>query len=462
MRWMPPAHGIGFDPAEIRTLALQPRLDFRVMAFSVAICLFTTVLCALAPAWRSRSDINIVLKTGMSDGRNRLFQSVLCGLQIALCTTLLISAGLIIRSLSNLRASDAGFNRDHVAVFSIDPHVRGYDGFRTWSLEQRLLNSVRNLSEVEGVALADRALMRGIGLGISVTLPGRRGDGIINTSTNSVSAGYFGVMGIRILSGRDFNASDLGDEDKLRNVIVNEAFVRKFLGTRNPLGQQFATGQRFVKPEYEVIGVVNDTKYRSLREVPPPIFYYDGFGPKAYPDTFILHVRTRGDPHAIIPPVRELLRSIDPEVPLFQAATLSEEVDHSLWQERLLVVLTSFFGVFAISLSVIGLYGILAYFVARRQREIGLRLALGANSRHVIRLVLLQVVPTLTSGTLAGTALSWIAGKWARSLLYGVQAFDPSSASIAIGVLIAIGMCGAATPAFRAIRVDPSSMLRQD
>jgi len=463
MRWMPPAHGMGFDPAEIRTLALNLSLDFRVAAFSLAVCVLTAVFCGVAPAWRSsRLDITMALKSTIGDRRNRLFQSMLSGFQVALCTTLLISAGLIIRSLSNLRTSDAGFDRDHVTVFSIDPYVRGYDSQTNWSFQQRLMNGVTNLTGVESAALADRGLMRGIGLGNSVVFPGQRGEGIINTSVNSVSPDYFAVMGIHVLAGRNFGPSDMAEEGTVAKVIVNEAFVRRFLNGRDPLGKEFGTGQRFVKPEYEIIGVVNDTKYRSLREVPPPIFYYDGFGPKAYPDRFILHVRSHGDPNDVIEPVRQLLRSIDPELPLFQVSTLSEEVDQSLWQEHLLAVLTSCFGAFALSLSAIGLYGILAYFVARRQREIGLRMALGANSRDVIWLVVRRVIPILGMGVLAGAALSSLATAWVRSFLYDVQPFDLVANIAAILLLVVIGIGGAAVPAFRAMRLDPSSTLRQE
>ena len=269
MRWMPPARGIGFDPDEIRTLALHVHLDFSVVVFSIALCSLTTVLCALAPAWRSsHSDINMALKSAMSDQRNRLFQEVLCGFQIALCTTLLQGAGLIIRSLSNLRATNAGFDQEHVTIFSVDPYVRGYDGQKTWSLQQRLIDGVRTLPGVEGAALAARALMRGIGLGTSVVSPGQAGDGIINTSTNMVSPEYFGVMGIHFLAGRNFRPSDTAEEDQVNKAIVNDAFIRKFLKGRNPLGQEFGTGKHFTKSQYEIIGVVNDTKYRSLRESP--------------------------------------------------------------------------------------------------------------------------------------------------------------------------------------------------
>jgi ABC-type antimicrobial peptide transport system permease subunit len=211
-----------------------------------------------------------------------------------------------------------------------------------------------------------------------------------------------------------------------------------------------------------VIGIVSDTSYRSLREVPPPIFYLDPFGPDAYPDTFSLHVRTHGDPRSAIRPLRDLLHSIDPELPFFQVATLSEEVERSLWQERFLVALSSSFGIFALMLSSIGLYGILAFFVTGRRREIGLRLALGADRGHVIRLVAGRVVPLLVLGVLAGAGLAMLAGRWVGSLLYGVEPFDPWSASASLLLLVAIGIAAAAVPTIRALRVDPAATLRAD
>ena len=460
-RMMPPAHGIGFDPGEIRTLAIRPSLDLRVAGFCLALCLLTAVICALAPAWSSvRADVNTALKSALSDRKNRFFQSVLCGFQVALCTTLLISAGSIVRSLANLRAVDSGFDRDHVTVFSIDPHIRGYDSQRNWSLQRRLLNGVRNLPGAEGAALADRALMRGIGLGVSVVFPGDTG-GVINCSFNSVSPEYFNVLKIRLLAGRTFTQFDSA-ESKLTHVIVNEAFVRKFLPGRQALAATFATGQKFVEPKYEIVGVVSDTRYRSLRETPPPILYTDAFGPTAYPDTFILHVRSQGDPHAIIQPVRHLLQSIDPALPLYQVATLSEEVNHSLWQERLLSTLTSCFAAFALALSAIGLYGILAYYVTRRNREVGLRMALGASSQQVVWLVIQRIVPILAIGVIAGAALSRLITVSAQSLLFGVQLVDPLANIAAALLLVAIGVGAAVAPTLRALRIDPAATLRQE
>jgi predicted permease len=461
MHWMPPSHGIGLDPGEIRALALHFSLDFRVAAFSFSVCLLTALLCALAPAWKlSRSDVHTALKGVISDRRYTLFQSVLCGFQVALCTTLVPSTGLVVRTLENLRTSNTGFDRDHVVEFSVDARLRSDDPVKTWLLQQQLLTGVRNVPGVKGAAIAYRGLMRGIGLGISAVFPGQNGGGIINTSLNLVTPEYFDVMGIRLLMGRQFGPSDGVGQNQVDRVIVNEAFVRKFLNGQQPIGAKFGTGQRFVKPEYEIIGVVSDTKYRSLREVPPPIVYTDQFGPKAYWDTFILHVRTHGDPHSVIAPVRSVLRSIDPEMPLYQVATLSEEIDRSLWQERLLAALTSCFGVFALSLSAIGLYGLLAYFVVRREKEIGVRMALGANVRDIACLVSYRMVPILAAGIATGAALSWFVSTWARTVLYGVHPFDAVTYVAAIFLLLGIGIGGAAGPVFRAVRVDPTAILR--
>ena len=182
----------------------------------------------------------------------------------------------MVRSLSNLRSSDAGFEAGHVAIFSIDTHVRGYDDRQAWVFRNRLLNAAKRLPGVEGAAIAGRALMRGIGWGNSVVMPGERGDGILNTSANSVTPDYFDVMHIRRMAGRGFTEADIPQTGKLTKAIVNEAFALKFLDGRNPIGAQFGTGHGIVPPGFEIIGVVGDTKYRSLREIPPPIFYtYD-------------------------------------------------------------------------------------------------------------------------------------------------------------------------------------------
>ncbi|HEY6344258.1 MAG TPA: ADOP family duplicated permease, partial [Bryobacteraceae bacterium] len=462
IRWLPPVRGLGNDPAELRPWSLDLHPDLTVIAFSIGICALAAALSAIAPALRAaRHDLSLALKTAISDRRHQRFQSVLCAIQVALCTVVLIFAGLMGRTLSKLRSLNPGFDSDRVAIFALDAHVRGYDGPQTWAFQQRLLEGARNLPGVDAAAIASRALMRGIGLGSSVVFPGRRGDGIINTSMNFVTPGYFETMGIRFLAGRELEEGDR-EEGQVTGVVVNQAFAHKFFEDQNPLGREFATGKEFLKPAFRIVGVVNDTKYRSLREIPPPIFYQYNLGPKQFPDTFILHVRTHGDPRAIMGPVRTLVQSIDPAMPLYQVATVAEEVDRSLWQERTLAVLGATFGVFGAALSGVGIYGILAHFVAGRRREIGLRMALGAPRARVIWLVSKRVAAPVCGGIIAGALIAAAAGTWVRSLLYGVEPIDPRSSGIMLILLFATAIAAAATPALRALRVDPASTLRQE
>jgi predicted permease len=463
-RLLPPARGIGNDPGELRTLTIDLRPDFRVVVFSIGICALAAILSALAPAWRtSRFDLSTALKTSISELHHARFQAWLCALQIALCTVLLAGAGLMAQTLSNLRNLKIGFDASHVSIFSMDPHVRGYDGEQAWLFERRLLDAVRTLPGVEAAGISNRALMRGIGLVTWIVFPGQHGDGLPNTSTMSVSPDYFRVMGMHLIAGRELKEGDLEEDGKTSHVVVNEAFVRKFLsGQDDPLGKQFSIGKEYSKPGYEIVGVVNDVNYRSLREVPPPVMYSFGFGPKKYPDTFVLHVRSRGNPREMMQRVRAQVKSSDPQMPVYEIATLTDNIDRSLWQERLLVTLASSFAVFAMALAAIGLYGNLAHFVAGRRREIGLRVALGAAPRRVIWLVVQRVVPAIAGGILAGTALSWISGKWLASLLYGVKPFDPKSMITALALLLVAEIVAAAIPVIRAIRLDPASTLRQE
>ncbi|HEY1759836.1 MAG TPA: ABC transporter permease [Bryobacteraceae bacterium] len=464
IRLLPPARGIGNDPAELRTLTIDFRPDFRVLVFSIGICALVAILSALVPAWRtSRYDLSTALKSSMSDPRHARFQAWLCALQVALCTVLLSGAGLMARTLENLRNLKTGFDPSHVSIFSMDPHSRGYDGQQAWLFERRLLDAVRALPGVDAAAISNRALMRGIGLVSWIVFPGQHGDGLPNTSAMSVSPDYFRVMGMHLIAGRQLKEGDLEEDGKTSRVVVNEAFVRKFFPAQDdPLGKQFSMGKEYAKPGYEIVGVVNDTNYRSLREVPPPVMYSYGLGPKKYPDTFVLHVRSRGNPREMIQRVQALVKSSDPQMPVYEVAALTDDIDRSLWQERLLVALASGFGAFAIALAAIGLYGILAHFVAGRRREIGLRIALGAEPGRVVWLVVQRIVPAVAGGIISGAAFSWISGRWLTSLLYRVQPFDLTSMIATLALLLAAGIAAAAIPVIRVIRLDPASTLRQE
>ena len=460
-RWLPPARGIGYDPAELRIRALDLSPDLGVLVFSIGVCALVAVLSALAPVWRlSQRNLWTALKTGIAEGRHRRFQSALCSMQIALCIVLLVFAGWMVRSLTVLRATDTGVDASAISIFSLDPANARYNKETIVSYKRRLIDAVKALPDVENAAIAERALMRGIGFGGFAIFPDRPPEGRLNTSFNVVSPEYFDTMGMHFSAGGGFDASTL--QRKPAPAVINQEFARRFFPNRDPIGQVFAIGRKWVAPKFQITGVVNDTKYRSLREVPPPIYYVAEFGSLEETDTFILHVRARGNPRAVISDVRKLAASIDPRVSLYETTTLTEEIDRSLWQERMLVAMAGAFGVFAMVLTAIGLYGVLAYFVTVRRREIGLRMALGATPAKVGRFVARPLAATVGIGLVLGGALAFAASRWAQSLFYGIGPFDGLSIGLALGLVAVVTCVASAPPCWRAIRLDPAQLLREE
>jgi ABC-type antimicrobial peptide transport system permease subunit len=242
-----------------------------------------------------------------------------------------------------------------------------------------------------------------------------------------------------------------------RPVVVNEEFARRSFGKRDAVGSRIGRdGAR------EIIGVVNDSYYRSLRESPPPIVYVSDFGPDTYPRPFVLYVRTRYPPGGMVEPIRSVLQSVDPNTPIHEAATMSMEIERSLWRERLVASLGGWFGAFALLLSSTGLYGALAYYVAQRRQELGVRLALGARTIHVVETVLKRIAPAVIGGLAGGLAVYFVIGRWIRTLFFGVRLADPIFLAAALTLLIATAVGAAGIPIYRALRLDPASVLRQE
>ena len=460
--WLPPAGGI-LNPTEIRVRTLSLQLDTRVLAFGFGICVLVAVLAGIAPVWRSsRQDLWSALKIGMGDRRHQRFQSALCALQVGLCTVLLVCAALAIRSLSTLRKADVGFDGNHIATFGVDV-LRGRPGYtkeQAESLQRRLIDGAAALPGVANAAVASFPLMRGIGRGAFAVFPDRPPEGRLNTSTNTVSAEYFATMGMRFVEGQGFDRE--AAKLSLTPVVVNQAFAVHFFPGQNPIGKVFGVGRKWVAPQLQIIGVVNDTKYRSLREAPPPIYYTPDFGPKPEYSTFVLHVRTRGNPESVISAVRKLLASIDPRMPFYEVSTLAEDIDRSLWQDRMLSALGTTFSMFSAVLALAGLYGMLAYFVTAGRREFGLRLALGATPLDVGRLVAKHLIPAIAPGLVAGAVLSAAAGFWIRSFLYEIRPYDWQAIAFALRLISLVALLAGAIPAWRAAQTDPASSLREE
>jgi hypothetical protein len=283
----------------------------------------------------------------------------------------------------------------------------------------------------------------------------------LNSSVNTVTPGYFDAMGMHIVAGRDFTWSD-DNRQKPRKVIVNQVFARRFFPGRTAVGRLFGIegSDGLAGADDEIIGVASDAKYRSLREEIPPTVY--NMAVNGFDSTFVLHLRTRGQPASLIAPVRDALRSLDPDLPFVEVKTLREEVDISLWQERLLAELSAIFGCFAALLAGIGLYGALDFAVKSRTREIGIRVALGAAPLRVVLLLSAQTLSLVAAGIGSGVVIYAASARWMSQVLYGLAPSDPMAIGSALLFTAVIAFLATVSPIWRAVRVDPASALRHE
>src|SRR5215475_1757276 len=372
-------------------ISLNVTLDARVLTFTAAASLLACVLFCLAPAWRATAvDLTPALKdcSRSAEGGARLTAGKsLVVMQVALSLSLLIIAGLFARSLGKLYTLDAGFKKENVLLVSTDPRMIGYQGKQVAALYQRLLERFKTIPGVRSASLGGLGLLGEGGGGKPIPIPHAQGRPAppgepLRPSVGTVGPEYFETVGMTILRGRGFTARDF-DRASSQAVIVNEAFARYYFGEEDPIGQRF--GYNEAGDGHEIVGVVKDAKH-SLREPAQPTWYWPGFGQGAT----AFQLRTAADPTRVIAAVRQAAREIDGALPLYNVKTLARQVDESLAQERLISALSGFFGLLSLLLAAIGLYGILAYAVSRRTREIGIRIALGARPGAVLRMVLRQ------------------------------------------------------------------------
>jgi predicted permease len=450
--------------AVVQPLAVHIDIDVRVLAFAVSISFLTALLFGLSPAIRGAYHGAAIALRGMRTTTARLSgRNILVAAQVAVCVLLLTGASLLVQTFDRMRTMNPGFDRDHIATFTVDPGLKGYKPEQAKLLSKQLLEKTRSLPGVAAAGIAARGVMRGTGIKTTLGAAGTpidRND-FLNSSLNSVTPGYFDAMGMHIVTGRDFTWSD-NDKQKPQRVIVNEAFVHRFFRDQNALGRLF--GGRgpngLANADDQIVGVVNDAKYRSLREKIPPTVY--GAAVNGFDSDFILYLRTRGDPAAMIAPVREVLRSLDPELPFVEMTTLRQEVETSLWQERLLAWLSTMFSCFAALLAGIGLYGALDFAIRIRTREIGIRAALGAGALRVIGLLSVETLLVVTTGVIGGAAIYAMSAPWIRQMLYGVTPYDPTALGLALLFVAIVALLATVPPLWRAVRIDAASALRHE
>ncbi|MGA8595348.1 MAG: ABC transporter permease [Bryobacteraceae bacterium] len=458
-----------FPPARDTSHVLTPHIisvtpDWRVVLFSAGVALLSLLVFGILPAWRAtRLDLNVELK--LQSRSSTRFTSGLTpiALQAAFGVVLIFAAVQMLHTYWNLQHLDPGFNKTNLVEFTIDPGSAGYSAGKLGLFFKTFKDRVESLPGVQSAAYAQVGIMRGTGMKMTVAprgvvLPKQT---FLNTTVNNVSPGYFETMGIQLLGGRNLTLSDTAT--KPMPIIVNQAFAEFFFPRQNPVGKLMVSGTDGTKPPgWIIVGVSATAKFRSLRESDPPILYGALDESKAPNPSMVLYVRTRNNPDTLIHEVRQALRQIDATVPLTEVETMSEEVQTSLWQERLVAILACFFGVVALFFAAIGLYAALAYSVAQRARELGIRLAIGAQMHNILATVCGRICVAVSSGLAAGALASLITARLLGHLLYDVHPRDPIAIAAALTIVGLSASAAAAIPGWRAVHTDAATALREE
>ena len=458
--------------------------DMRVLLFTLGITLLTGIAFGLAPALEStKLDLNSMLKDEAGPlartGRSSLRQSLVIA-QVAVSVVLLGGAGLFLRTLANLRGVSPGFQAERLIGFELNPWFGGYTEEQSKGFYQRLTESLRSIPGVQSVGLAAVRIMGGSEWDSGLTVEGyspSRPDDHPQAYMNKISTDYFATLGVPFVAGRDFTPQDgiplksrpgQDEEESVTAVIINETFARRYFAGRNPLGLHLGFGiDPGTKTNMQIIGVVKDTKYTALRDaIPEQAFLPYLAGGFTGQSRMTVYLRTSTDPAPVMRAARERVRQTDARVPITAMRTMKEQIADSLSTERMVSSLSLVFGGLAAVLATIGLYGVMAYAVARRTREIGIRMALGALRRSVLWMVMRQVSLLVAIGLAAGIpaafALAWLGGHWISSMLYGVPASDPVNLVLAGGLMVGAAVLAGYLPARRASRVDPVVALRYE
>jgi len=437
--------------------------DWRILAFNMGISLITGLIFGLVPALQStRPNLAPTLKDqvgSIAGGSSVGLRKALVAAQVALSLMLLIGAGLFIRSLANLRDLDPGFRTKNLLTFAVDPTLNGYKPERSLQFYRQLKDSLDAVPGVEASSLAVVPVLENDEWDNWITVENytAKAGEWVDPHMNYVSPDYFKTLDVPIFQGRDFRATDTQGGPKV--AIVNEKFAKRYL-PGGALGRHIGMrGDPGTKTDIEIIGIVRDSKYESLRDEMP----FEVFVP--YPQTEFVngmsaYIRTTRAPEQVFTVVRQVVNGLDSNLPLYRIKTLEKQLDNSLVTERLVASLSSAFGFLATLLAAIGLYGVMAYTVARRTREIGVRMALGAASRDVVWLVMKEVLVLAGIGVGIGLPLAWGLTSLVKAQLYGITPNDPLSIALAtLGIALVAALAGY-VPALRATRVDPIRALR--
>ena len=449
---------------QMATSTFDVHLDGTVVAFTAMLTLLTALAFGLFPAlYATRPDLIASLRasTGQPSGGRAAarWRTGLATGQIALSMALLGSAGLFTRSLANISRVDLGVIIDHVVTFGVSPELNGYKPAQSLQTLQRIEEELRKLPGVTAVTTSLVPLLAGSNWGTDVNIEGiPSGPDVDNNSRyNEVGAGYFSTFGVPLVAGREFTTADVVAAPKV--AVVNQTFAKHFHLGANPVGRHMDDGDK--KLDIEIVGLVRDAKYSAVKDEVPPLF----FRPMAQDSTVgsaSFYVRTTQPPEQVMHSIPKVVATVDPNLPLEQLRTMPDQVKENIFLDRFVGIFSATFAALATLLAAIGLYGVLAYTVAQRTREIGVRMALGAAPNRVLLMILRQVGMMTLVGGVVGIAAAVGAGRLAQSLLYRLQGWDPVVLGGAAAVLSLVAFGAGLIPASRASRIEPTEALRYE
>jgi predicted permease len=466
-------------PSDSGNLNISTAPDLRILLFTLAVTVATGLVFGLAPALQStRPDVGRTLKDQagavVGGGHGRL-RNALVVTQVALSLLLLIGAGLFLRSLKNLSNLGPGFPAERLVAFNIDPSLNGYTPQRLNGFYQQLTDSLGTIPGVKSVSVASMRIMEDNEWDSGMTAEGyapTKPDDHPQAYMNQIGPGYFATLGVPIIAGRDFrltdnrvvkraNATDDFDTTPT-TIIINEKLAQRFFAGRNPVGMHLGFGTDPGTPtDMEIIGIVKNIKYTNLRDE-IPIQAYVPYMNSPYLGGMTIYARTLGEPDQLMGSIRAKVREMDANLPIYAMRTMEAQISNSLSTERMIASLSTVFGFVATVLAIIGLYGVMSYSVAQRTREIGIRMALGAEQGKVIGMVMREVLTLIAIGVAVGVPAALLLTRMVKSQLYGLEAHDPWTLGFATGSLAMVACAAGYIPALRASRVDPMKALRYE
>jgi predicted permease len=464
-------------PSDSGGLNISSAPDLRILLFTFGVTIFTGIIFGLVPAMQTtKPNIAGTLKDQagavVGGGHNGLRKGLVVA-QVTLSLLLLVGAGLFVRSLANLRNLGPGFSADRLVGFNIDPSLNGYTPERLKVFYPQLSEALSSIPGVQSVGLASVRILEDNEWDSSMSVEGftpAKPDESAEPFMNSIGPNYFATMGVPIVAGRDFTRNDNRDVKhgpqewnwSPTTIMINEKFAKKYFAGRNPIGLHLGFGTDPGTPtDMEVIGVVKDFKYTNLRDEIPEQAYVPYLSDR-HPGGMTVYVRTAMDPNQLIPTLRAKVRDLDPNLPVYAMRTTEVQINNSLSTERMIGSLSAVFGLLATLLAVIGLYGVMAYTVAQRTREVGIRMALGAARGNVIWMVMREVLFLVAIGVAAGVIAALALTRVVQSQLFGLTPHDPLTLAFATAALAFVACAAGYIPALRASRLDPMVALRYE